>query len=104
MRTCRDKQCIAFDGTCTFFAQLSLRNIVAKHRNEKSLHPHVGHEGIGHGRGAGTGDADPTRIACRDPTSLAYQELARKALAVERLAYRGKDTNVAAVKHRDSKD
>ena len=72
-------------------------------RNE-NLATHVGHEGIGHGRGAGTGDADPTRIACRDPTSLAYQELARKALAVERLAYRGKDTNVAAVKHRDSKD
>jgi hypothetical protein len=71
--------------------------------NEKAP-PHVGHEGIGHGRGAGTGDADPTRLACREPTSLACQELARKALAVERLAYRGKETNVAAVKHRDSED
>jgi hypothetical protein len=71
---------------------------------ENEISPHVGHEGIGHGRGAGTGDADPTRLACREPTSLACQELARKALAVERLAYRGKETNVAAVKHRDSED
>ena len=92
-----------FGSSAHFSRTFCATENIAKHRNE-NLATHVGHEGIGYGRGAGTGDADPTRIACRDPTSLAYQELARKALAVERLAYRGKDTNVAAVKHRDSKD
>lgn len=86
------------------FRELFAPPKTSRNIENENLATHVGHEGIGHGRGAGTGDADPTRIACRDPTSLAYQELARKALAVERLAYRGKDTNVAAVKHRDSKD